>query len=211
MNLTNNYIDEEELPQFKFDLCLKKETFDAFYEKLQRAEKGKLCSKKKNIYITVRKWHIFEIEVCIKTKMDKIPCMLICDFSYDKLKKGIFLSLIYDDIQFRPFTLPLSMRGDEEEDTMVYQKRLPFRIWMTEENKFLMPYFYDDCKAIAENNTKRIEIMKDINGEEYVNKIKNYFLLNNSEKWDIAYNGLIAATKMFGRLIEFMEEIASER
>lgn len=211
MNLVDDYIDEEEeFPQFNFDLCLKKETFDIFYEKLQRAEKGKLTSKKKNIYITVKKWTIFEIEVFIKAKIDNVPCKLICNFSYDKLKRGIFLLFIYDEIEFRPFTIPLSIRGDEEEDAIVYQKRLPFRIWMTAENKYLSPYFYDECKAIVENNTKRIDRMKEFNGEEYINKVRHYFLLNNSEKCEIVYNGVVAATTMFGRLIEFMEEVESE-
>lgn len=193
-----------------YAIHIDRDTFEEFRKKLCASEKGKLSSRKKKIYITVHDAHypISGIRVSIKAKINQVPCNLCASFNYNWLKSGFVFSFKYNHIGFRPHFFPFAVRGEEPEIT--YLSYVPFMVWMTDSDDFIEPGCLIDYEAIKSKDTERIETAKYLYGEEYITNIKKYCGANANRRFKTVFEARVAATILFDRLHEFMEEIACD-
>lgn len=192
-----------------YALTLYRDTYDQFRRKLYDSPKGKLYSRKKNIYITAEPEYAgLSIRASIKATIDQIPCQMNFSFNYEGVKNGQSFLFDYNLIQFRPYFFPFSVRGDEFNVT--YQTEIPFMIWMTEDDQYVTSYCLDDYRAILDKNTTRLNSMKLLYGEEYASHIKKYFSSTKNKRFNTVFEARIAASKMMDRFLDFMEEVAWE-
>ncbi len=204
-------IDEKLLREHlnSYALNLERDTYEEFHDILYASEKGKLSSRKRNIYVTVEKtdYPFNGMRVVIKAKIDQVPCLLSFSFNYDKFKRGIDLYFTYNLVELQPYIMPFSVRGDEL--NLSYNTAIPFMVWMSDEEKYATYYCRENYKAIINKDKEKLETIKSLYGEEYITNLKKYFG-KPEKRYLTVIEARVAATKMIDRFIDFMTETAWE-